>query len=106
ELPRQVVAPGGVARLVRVDLPDDGVEGEVEHVVLALDVLVERHRARVQPGRQRPHGESPDPFGVEQGDGRLDDALPRQPGLARAFLTEPDGVHLPPFRTMYGKSYI
>jgi hypothetical protein len=68
-----------------------GVEHELEQLVLARDVAVQRHRGKAELGRHAGHRDRVKPLGVGDPDGGFDDRVGRQtrPRPALAALAPP-----------------
>ena len=75
---RRQVGPPLTGRLRGRDLGGQPVEGQVEKLLAAGDVAVQRHGPGVELTGHAPHREPGKPLGVEDGDGRGDDALTTQ----------------------------
>src|SRR5215470_19179979 len=64
----------------------DGVDHEVEQLLLGRDVPVQRHRPRVELARDPPHADRVRPFGVRDPDRRPHDLVAGQRGRALRYV--------------------
>ena len=71
----------------KLDLLEDEVDEPVEELVLAGDVVVDRHRLGAELLRERTDGQARQTTSVGDGDGRAQHAFVAQPGAGRPSVT-------------------
>src|SRR3954470_20764719 len=103
------LGPPVAARNRKRDLAEDDVDESGEDLVLAGDVVVDRHRLHAELRGQGADRERPEPAGVGHGQRALEHALPAQPGSPPAgpgnWLSHaPSLISFPPghLHTVYG----